>query len=153
MIVAWRLEKKKYEADAMKGEAARQYPGRWNSLDVPMVYTCGAASLAVLEVRVHVGPEGEGIPYALFRIEIAGNLIKSVSGRSLPPDWRQNPPPSSTQMLGARWAKNCDSAVLRVPSVIVPDEFNYLINPLHKDYSKIKKITKQDYFLDSRLWK
>jgi RES domain-containing protein len=152
LIVAWRLVKKKYEATAMSGEGARQNPGRWNSLDVPMVYTCGTASLAVLEVRVHVGPEGEGLPYVLCRIEIPKNLIKKVDSRNLPPDWKRYPPSSSTQMLGTDWVKSLHSAVLCVPSVIVPEDFNYLINPLHSDYTKISKITKQDYFLDSRLW-
>jgi len=152
LIVAWRLLKKKYEALALSGEGARQYPGRWNMLDVPMVYTCGTASLAVLEVRVHTGPEGEGIPYVLCRIKIPKNLITAVDSRSLPSDWRQNPPPSSTQILGAEWARSRKSVVLRVPSVIVPEDFNYLINPLHEDCAKLRKITKQDYFLDSRLW-
>jgi RES domain-containing protein len=152
LIVAWRLVRKKYEAAAMSGEGARQYPGRWNSLDIPMVYTCGTASLAVLEVRVHAGPEGEGIPYVLCRIEIPKRLIEIVDPNNLPPDWRQTPPSSTTQMIGAEWARSQRSAVLRVPSVIVPEDFNYLINPLHAACKKLGAITKQDYVLDSRLW-
>lgn len=151
MIIAWRIVKKKYAKGVLNGEGASRYPGRWNLFGLPMVYTCSTPSLAVLEIRVNTGPEGEGIRYVIFRIEIPKDLITKLD-IPLPSDWRLNPPQLSTQNIGSEWAQSARSAVLRVPSVIVPEDSNLLINPLHKDFKKIRIAGEQDYFLDPRLW-
>lgn len=136
----------------MSGEGASWNPGRWNLFGLPMVYACSTPSLAVLEVRVHAGPEGEGIPYVLFRIELPKDLITKVDVSTLPSDWNLSPPRVSTQNIGSEWAKSGRSAVLQAPSVIVPEDSNFLINPRHKDFKKIRIAGFQNYFLDSRLW-
>lgn len=151
MITAWRIVKKKYAKTDLSGEGASLYPGRWNLYGIPLVYACSTPSLAVLEVRVHAGPEGEGIPYVLYQIEIPKDLVSKLN-IPLPSDWRLNPPQLSTQNIGSEWAQSARSAVLQVPSVIVPEDSNLLINPLHKDFKKIRIKGAQDYFLDPRLW-
>ena len=151
MITAWRIVKKKYSKTVLTGEGAALFPGRWNSYGVPMVYACSTPSLAVLEVRVHTGPEGEGIPYKLCQMEVPKDLISKLY-TPLPSDWRLNPPPLSTQNIGTEWAQSSRSAVLQVPSVIVPEDSTLLINPLHKDFKKIRITREEDYFLDPRLW-
>lgn len=152
MITAWRIVKKKYAMGVLSGKGASQNPGRWNLFGFPMVYACSTPSLAVLEVRVHAGPEGEGIRHVLFRIEIPKDLVTKIDRTTLPSDWRLNPPQWSTQTMGSEWAQSGRSAVLQVPSVIVPEDSNLLINPLHKDFKKIRIAGEQDYFLDPRLW-
>ncbi|MBI1820096.1 MAG: RES family NAD+ phosphorylase [Nitrospirae bacterium] len=119
MITAWRIVKKKYVKGVLSGEGARGYPGRWNLYGIPMVYVCSTPSLAILEVRVHTGPEGEGIPYVLFQLETPKDLVIKLN-IPLPSDWRLNPPQLSTQNIGSEWAQSGRSAVLQVPSVIVP---------------------------------
>jgi RES domain-containing protein len=151
LITVWRIVKKTYAKIVLTGEGAALYPGRWNLYGVPMVYACSTPSLAVLEVRVHTGPEGEGIPYVLGQIEIPKDSV-SILNTPLPSEWRLNPPPLSTQKIGSKWAQNGRSAVLQVPSVIVPEDSNLLINPFHKDFKKIRITGTQDYFLDPRLW-
>lgn len=152
MITAWRLVKKKYADAVLSGEGSSKNPGRWNSFGVPLVCACSNPSLAVLEVRVHAGPEAEGLTYALFKIEIPKALVTAIDESKLPPDWKSNPPPVSTQIIGSEWARSNGSAVLIVPSVLVPEDFNFLFNPLHPDFNKIRVKSNQDFYLDSRLW-
>lgn len=153
MIIGWRLVKKKYEGAVLSGEGASRHPGRWNSFGVPMAYVCSTPSLAVLEARVNAGPEGESLRYLLCRIEIPTNLVTEIGKNDLPFDWNSLPPSSSTREIGTRWALSGRSAVLRVPSVLVPEEFNLLLNPLHPEFKKIRNTNKQDYSLDPRLWR
>jgi RES domain-containing protein len=71
----------------------------------------------------------------------------------LPKDWRQEPPPPSTQQLGDAWVKSASSAILAVPSIIIPENLNYLLNPKHPDFVKIKIDRPTDFAFDSRLLK
>lgn len=79
------------------------------------------------------------------------SLVLPVPQDSLPPDWRQSPPPPSTQRIGDEWADQERSAILRVPSVIVPDEHNYLLNPAHLDFRHIRIGSPEEITIDSRL--
>jgi len=116
-----------------------------------MVYACSTPSLSVLEIRVHTGPEGEGILYALCQIELPKKLVTKFDNTYLPSDWNLNPPQLSTQKLGSDWARGRTSVVLQVPSILVPVDFNFLINPLHEEFKKIRVTDVQDYALE-RLW-
>jgi len=137
MIEAWRLVKQKRAAEAFAGEGARLFGGRWNHPGTRMVYLGGSLALAALETFVHIERAEMSIKFAAIRVEIATELIHALKETDLPKDWRQQPPPQSTKTLGSHWAEHRESAVLEVPSVVVPAEKNYLLNPDHPEFNDI----------------
>jgi RES domain-containing protein len=136
-LTAWRIAKRKHAANAFDGEGARQFPGRWNNRGTPMIYTASTPSLAMLELLVHL--EAEDILTTTYcRISVEFPVADCVDiGGQLPKDWKLDPPPASTRVVGDAWIVNATSLVLAVPSVISPVEQNYLINPRHPDFQKI----------------
>ena len=134
---AWRIVKSVHAATAFSGEAAKQYGGRWNSHGSAVIYTASSISLAMLEILVHIRRDQLLRHYVLFGVEFADDLVESLEAKTLPPSWRNYPAPAATQQVGDRWLVASKFAVLRVPSVIVPDESNYLLSPAHPDFKKI----------------
>jgi len=151
MLSAWRIVKEKYAAGAFTGEGARLYGGRWNSPGVPVVYTAGNQSLAVLEVLVGLEDVSALPRFVLFRVEFDDALADVLSDADLPRGWRTNPPPPATQRLGDAWAVAARSAVLSVPSAVVPAERVYLLNPRHPDFGSIAIEGPYPYAFDPRL--
>ena len=78
---------------------------------------------------------------------------KALTVNDLNPDWRMSPPPNSTKDIGTEWVRKGASLILRVPSAIIPDEYNLVINPSHIDFEKIKIGQPQPFSLDERMWK
>jgi RES domain-containing protein len=152
MKVAWRIVKEKHAATAFSGDGAAQFGGRWNSRGVRMVYASANKSLAVLESLVHLNPP-VAFQYVEFHIEFDETLVNSVALDKLPVEWRQEPPPVSIQALGDAWVNSNGSAILAVPSVIVPSEINYLLNPAHPNFSKIEIAKPEKFVFDARLLK
>ncbi len=150
MKQAYRIVREKFAAAAFTGEGAAFGGGRWNSRSIRMVYTSASASLAALETLVHLNPAMR-FSYQLFILEFEENLLETIPPADLPPDWREQPPPPSTQMLGDAWIKTARSAVLQVPSVIIPGESNYLLNPTHPDFQSIRIGKPEAFFFDQRL--
>lgn len=152
-IRAWRIVKAKHAATAFSGDGARQVGGRWNSPGAPVVYVAGSASLAILEILVHL-PYSELMKrYVVFEVTFDDALVRAVDAAGLPKNWREYPPPAETQRIGDAWLAGAGSAILRVPSVIVPSEWNYLLNPAHGDFAKISIGPKQPVQFDPRLIK
>ena len=102
-----------------------------------MVYSSEHQSLAVLELRVHIDTTSMTRPYKWLAFDFDDALVQTFTVARLPKDWRHEPPPSSLQRLGDAWAAAGPSVILAVPSAIVPDERNLLLNPKHPDISKI----------------
>jgi RES domain-containing protein len=148
MPVAWRIVKASHAKNAFTGEGAAKVGGRWNSRGVPVVYASATQSLAALEILVHINPP-VALRFRAFRIEIPDSAVEILKG--LPPDWRSKPPPRSTRTLGDRWVREGRSAVLAVPSVLIPDEWNYLLNPAHPKIREIDVSPARDFALDPRL--
>ncbi|MGI9139871.1 MAG: RES family NAD+ phosphorylase [Gemmatimonadaceae bacterium] len=124
----------------LSGEGARQIGGRWNSVGIPMVYTSHTLSLAALEKLVHLSPEDMPDDFESYDILIPDAIFhagKRLSSSALPSDWSLTPAPNSCAALGDSWQIAGVSAVLQVPSAIIPAEFNYLINPRHPDARQI----------------
>ncbi len=151
MIRAWRIVKTTFSADAFSGEGARLYGGRWNSAGVAMVYTAGSKSLATLELLVHLDSSMRLPSYSICPVDFDDSLVEVVDPAVLPLDWRQSPPPTSLQVIGNDWISRQSSAVLRVPSAVEPDENNYLINPVHRDFKKLSIGSMNSLSLDPRL--
>ena len=150
MPTAWRIVKEKHAAAAFSGDGAAKFGGRWNSRGVPVVYTSGTKSLAALEILVHLNPP-MFFRYVAFRLEFAESLVETLAVKTLPTDWRDEPPPPSTQAMGDAWARSARTAVLALPSVIISGEPNYLLNPAHPDFRRITIGKPEKFTFDSRL--
>ncbi len=153
MPKSWRITKEKYASRAFDGEGARLQGGRWSSPGTPIVYTAGSQSLAILEIVVHLQQSEFLSHYVVFELEFAEKMVEELDPALLPKNWRASPVPQANFAIGDRWIRNASSAVLRVPSVLVPSEFNYLLNPAHKDFSTIKIGSARPLDLDARLLK
>ena len=147
----WRLVPESQAATPFDGEGARLYGGRWNSAGVPMVYASEHQSLAALELRVHI--DRTRMLYKCFAFQFDEHLMEVFRFGALPKDWMEEPPPPSLQLLGDNWVKSGASVILAVPSVIIPKELNYLINPNHADFAKLKIQKPTDSAFDQRLFK
>ena len=147
----WRTVKTRFSADAFNGEGARLYGGRWNNPGVPMVYTAGSIALATLELLVHLDSTAALPLYSICSVDFDESLVEILNPAGLPANWHQSPSPLGLQMIGDNWISRGSSVVLQVPSAIVGDENNYLINPTHKDFAKLVLGQMKPFRLDSRL--
>jgi RES domain-containing protein len=152
-ITAWRIVRSRNLDDAFTGEGARRYPGRWNLRGVPMVYMAGNLSLAALEMLVHLDSVDEMGDYHCIPIYFEKHFCHAVQVGTLPQEWADDPIPDCTRELGSHWATKADSAILAVPSAIVPVEMNYLLNPRHADFLKLEIGTPEKFRMDPRLFK
>ena len=153
MVTGWRIVTAKYKNDAFSGEGARIQGGRWNSKGVPMVYTAGSLALALLEILVSLPAAKLLQEFVRIPIRFSLKLVTSLEEADLPADWNSRPASSSTKKIGDQWVASKESVILKVPSIVVPEEYNYLVNPLHPDFKKISIGSSVAYFLDPRLKK
>jgi RES domain-containing protein len=126
----WRICKSKYAASAYEGVGAAVTGNRWNERGVRVAYASATISLAALELLVHVDPLDAPDDLVAVPADIPRGAPRGRPG-ALPLDWRTMPAPASTAAVGTRWAQRGKTLVLRVPSVVVPSESNYLVNPAH----------------------
>lgn len=148
---AWRIVKAKHAAAAFDGDGARRAGGRWNSRGTVVVYAAGSVSLAMLEMLVHLESEELLRKYVLFEVVWDRSLTEELSLKSLPSNWRASPAPAALQRIGDAWITAATSTVLRVPSALVPQESNFLLNPAHPDFSRLSIGPKQPIRFDRRL--
>ncbi len=152
MLTVWRLVTARIVDTAFSGEGARRYGGRWNQKGAPLVYTAGNVSLAMLEMLVQDEPLRAR--YFMIPAEIpTGMKIDRISFDQLPSDWRDHTALQRLRTIGTEWATRLSSAVLTVPSAVVPAETNYLLNPKHPDFAKISIGEPQELVTDLRLIK
>jgi RES domain-containing protein len=153
-VSIWRISKHKYAATAFNGEGARRFGGRWNSKGKSVVYTSATLSLAALETFVHMEIEDAGNMFAYIKADILEDIrIDRIDISQLPSNWRNIPAPQSLATIGDEWFDSGNTAVLVVPSAVIPVENNYLINSLHPDFSRIQIYEPQPFELDPRMWK
>ena len=152
-LVVYRICDSKY-SDDLSGNGAKLYGGRWNSKGNTVIYCSGSKSLAVLELLVHTSINILPKQLRLITISVPEKIkIQDVSIKNLPGKWKVYPSPFQNQILGDKWLKSKSTLILKIPSVIIPSEFNFLINPLHKDISSIKIVNKEIFEVDDRLYK
>ncbi len=150
-VVGWRIVKQKHASTAFSGEGARLFEGRWNSAGVPMVYCSAHLSLAALEILVHTQPVTMRDKYRAFRVAWDHRMMTSLEVSDLARGWNAQPPTNVSRKIGNDWIKACKSAVLAMPSAIVPLERTFLLNPKHPDFTKIKIEDGGAFTLDPRL--
>ncbi len=127
---------------------------RWNHKGHRIVYTSQSLSLATLELWVHTPPIQPLTTYVSVTATIPDDLqITVFDPETLPPDWQEDPAPASLRDLGTNWLVSKVAAVVRVPSAIVPTEYNYLLNPEHPDFGLIAMAEPIPFVFDRRMWK
>ncbi len=153
MIRAWRLVKSRFAPGAFDGEGARRQAGRWNSEGTAIVYTASTLSLAALELLAHADVEDMPAEYTAIAVDIPDSVrVETVEARALPTHWRRAAPyPRECQARGDAWVASRRTAVLTVPSVVVPMERNYLLSPAHPDFRKLVIGKPLKFSFDERL--
>lgn len=153
MITVWRLCREAFVDTAFDGDGARRYGGRWNPPGYPIVYTSESLALAALEILVHVDLDLVPDHFVSFPVQLHDDLAsEEIPESKLSMDWQSAYPPVELQAIGAQWLKRKTSCLLRVPSTIVPSEHNFLLNPLHTDFSKLEIGEPRPFHFDRRLW-
>jgi len=148
----WRLCRRAH--GAFDGDGARRFGGRWSLRGTPVVYTSASAALATLEYFVHLDVEDAPPDLVLIAADAPGSLaIEEIRVGRLPREWRRTPAPEALARLGTEWVRRGRTAVLAVPSAVVPVERNYHLNPMHPDYRAIVVRRAERCMLDPRMWK
>ncbi len=151
MPTSWRIVKAAYAATAMDGEGARVNGGRWNSPGTALVYTAESRALAALELLAHLQSSEILQSYVTIPVTFDAALIRSDDRARLPAGWSASPPPAALKRIGDLWAAEKRSAVLQVPSAIVPDEHNFLLDPAHPDFASVEVGEASAFRFDRRL--
>ena len=138
MSIAWRIVQAHVADRAFTGEGSHRYSGRWNSKGFAVVYASSSISLAILEVLVHIPIYGVLEEYVCFPVEFDQDFVVSLDMDDLPDYWKKDPSPQAIKQIGDFWVESQESVILEVPSTIVPTEKNFLINPAHPNFSKLK---------------
>ncbi|MCP3978025.1 MAG: RES family NAD+ phosphorylase [bacterium] len=148
----WRICRKTHSTDTLTGRGGLFASGRWHSRGRPIVYASGSLSLAALEVLVHV--DRTSAPADLVQVEIEvpdGLRVSRIAVRTLPRGWRSYPAPADLQRRGDDWLSKGATPVLEVPSALIPEESNFLLNPGHVDAGAFKAISSRAFAFDARL--
>jgi RES domain-containing protein len=135
----------------LDGMGARLYGARWNSKGNAVVYLASSRALAVLEVLVHLQPLFTPSNFCLAQIEVPDDSILTLNSKSLPDNWQDASSPSELKTLGNQFIKETKYLLMKVPSSVVPEEYNYLLNPRHTDISKVKILNTLPFSFDDRL--
>jgi RES domain-containing protein len=146
VTLVWRLASVRYPA--LTGEGARLVGGRWNSPGRPLVYTSDSLALCLAECLVHV-PGRLPTDYVAFTISVPDDSVEVLETASLIPDWRQDL--GSTQSIGDEWLSAARTLALAVPSAVLPDSTNLLLNPMHPRSAELQVVAQQPFQFDPRL--
>ena len=149
-MTLYRFSNKNYGAD-VHGEGAKLNGGRWNSKGQSVVYTSMTISLSLLELVIHSASYEEIKSHLLMKIVIPDNFVTSLKDLSLKPTWPDDP--AYSRFIGDSFLRTKKSLLLKVPSAIIPEEYNVLINPLHPDIKKVKIVSASPFQFDARLFK
>jgi RES domain-containing protein len=150
----WRIDRLAFP-DKFSGFGAYITPGRWHLRGNRVIYTSATASLAALEYLAHLKPDTIPLDISLLEIDAPDDISveRQNSPSTLNPDWRRIHLPVALQNFGTQWLIECRTAILAVPSAIIPSETNYLLNPAHPEISKVRIIDEALFSFDPRLLK
>ncbi len=147
----WRISSRRYRR--FDGEGARLYGGRWNHAGTPIVYTSGSLALAALELFVHVDTDLAPAGLIATPADLPENLsLDTADLPELPKNWRSYPAPEALKDIATAWINKSSTAVLAVPSAVIPSEQNYLLNPRHPDFRRIRIQSAIPFEFDPRMW-
>lgn len=149
-MIVYRLSKQLYASD-LSGKGAELYGGRWNSKGNAINYTSASRALCVAELAVNLPLIRTPLDYHIVTIDIPDSSIFELDPKDYPLDWRSVPHIDATQKIGDAFVAEAKYLTLKVESAVVQDEYNYLINPRHKAFSKVKVMRLEEFRFDSRL--
>ncbi|MDY7001667.1 MAG: RES family NAD+ phosphorylase [Thermodesulfobacteriota bacterium] len=152
MIPVYRIFASRFSKTAMSGIEAERAGGRWNSPSRPVVYASGSLCLAVLEILVNVD-DAELVldSFSYIEAKLPKDIpMTRVEDKALPLDWRAYEHPWCKEM-GDAWLAKAETAVLMVPSAVLPQESNYLLNPVHPDFAGLRALAPRPIDFDPRL--
>jgi len=151
-MITFRITKVQYAHD-LSGRGAEKAGGRWNSKGVPVLYTSQSRALASLELAVHIPFGFLPKDFKLIAIDLPENCgIMEIDHHILPENWKQYPFSTLTQKIGNEWFRQTDALIMRVPSVVVEEEFNFLVNPFHPDFKYVTIAGIKVFEFDLRLF-
>lgn len=153
MTRVYRILRKPYAKKPLDGEGAYRFGGRWSSPGTRLAYTAEHLSLAMIEYFVHIDPDDPPKDLVLVTAQIPDSVSRtSISPRRLPSTWRDIPAPSELALIGDAFAQDGRAAILTVPSALAPAESNWLINPRHPDFAKIRLHPPERFRYDARFF-
>lgn len=152
-IRVWQVCRREDKDSAFSGEGAKLYGGRFNSERVAAVYTSGSLSLSLLEILVQANDRSYLHQCVIFFADIPESLIDFPKRTDLPDRWDQIPYGRASQEFGDNWFSSNTNPVLKIPSVVVPIEYNYVLNPNHPDFKHIQITEREQESIDKRLFK
>lgn len=148
-MIIYRLSIEQYKDD-ISGTGAKLYGGRWNATGIPVLYTTENISLAVLEIIVRTNINLIPLHYYLLKIEVPDNVdITTINKNKLKKEWKADI--GYTKWIGTEFLKAKKSLVLKIPSAIVDEEHNFIINTEHNEFKKIKILSTKKFSFDKRL--
>ena len=147
-MLVYRLSKTQYAKD-LNGTGAKLFGGRWNQIDTPCIYTAESRSLAILEYSVNVNVDFIPRALSICIFEIDESHIKEIKIKDLPGDWKETPATFSTKEFGTKLLEK-GTPILKIPSIVIPEEFNYILNPL-VDSKAFKLVEVKDFVYDLRI--
>jgi RES domain-containing protein len=148
-MLCYRISRAVY-AD-LSGNGSRLYGGRWNSEGKPMVYLASSRSLAVLEALAHLSPTNIPDDLCMMIVDVPDDSIADLDIKSLPAYWNDFPEQNILKQMGNRFLAERKALLLKVPSAIVNEEYNYLLNPLHPKAIEAKVVSQKRFGFDARL--
>jgi len=151
-MIVYRLSKTKFAND-LSGKGAEISGGRWNSKGTAMLYTSASRALCTTEIAVHTPLGNIPADYSIISIEIPDDSVCEIDISKLPADWTSIPHADSTQKIGDQFIAESLFLALKVPSVVVSGDFNFLLNPHHKDFHKILISSIESFTFDERLFR
>jgi RES domain-containing protein len=149
-MTVYRFTKEIYSHE-ISGEGAKQWGGRWNSPGLAVVYTSCSISLSLLELLIYQSSYEEILINQLMRIEIPDTTTQTLSPGSLKLNWQHDI--DYCRFIGNEFLQNNKSLVLKVPSAVIPEEYNILINPAHHTFKKCTLLSSGIFEFDTRLFK
>ncbi|WP_018628208.1 RES family NAD+ phosphorylase [Niabella aurantiaca] len=145
----YRISKCNY-IDDLTGTGASRFPGRWHNKGTYILYTAASPSLALLESVVHITTVIK-LDLCIIGLEMPEGSIMEWQPEQLPESWFVNPPPDPLRSIGDRFVKQKKFLALKVPSAVMPEEYNYLLNPVHPEFKKVKILYTRHLHVDKRL--
>ncbi len=148
----YRITRRIHVTTPLDGEGSRLFGGRWTSVGVAVAYASATLSLAALEYLVHVDPDILPGDLVAVHVTAEGCTVESFDLERLPANWREYPAPAALARIGDEWVRSGRSVLLTVPSAIIPEERNVLINPRHEEAPMLKVSSTAPFALDRRLF-
>ncbi len=148
-MLVYRIASPKFIED-LSGTGAKQYGGRWNNKGIKMMYFAESRAMAVMEVLVHLRPAVIDQDFSLAVFEIPDDNVLTIDVKELPKNWKEETAIEMLKRIGDQFIKDNQYLVMKVPSVIVEEEYNIVLNPNHTQSAKVRLIGKRVFRFDRR---